>query len=146
MELSPSIAVSSIKHGEVYYFSCQDLTTDEPHYFVCIHTKENDFAIFTCCTTQKENLEKYLQRYKKDYSTVVYIEPNADNGLKKETYMNCNAYFRYSHKQLTDMFDNKKIKFKGKVTSVVLSQIHAGILASDAIEEEIKDLLIDVEI
>ena len=45
------------------------------------------------CTTQLEKKETYFKKNNLDLSGLVYIEPDEQNGLTDDTYINCHDYY-----------------------------------------------------
>lgn len=86
---------------QILYFSCPELNTPEPHYFICICRQPEDIIILSCCTSRFETVEKLIERDRFPNETLVYI-PSSDleNLFTKNTYVNCNEYFPYTIEEL----------------------------------------------
>lgn len=133
---------STIEPGKIYYFKSDQLTsTDLPHYFIVVATPTNDLIIFTCCTSQFEKRKRFLELTQIPFSTLVWIKPNENNGLKKDSYVDCNNCFRYSFEELIEMYNNCKVEFVGCLSDSKLEEIKQGIIESPLIVNEIKLLI-----
>jgi hypothetical protein len=133
---------STIEPGKIYYFKSNQLTSTElPHYFIVIATPTNGLIIFTCCTSQFEKRKRFIELNKIPFSTLVWIKPDEENGLKKDSYVDCNNCFRYSKEELIEMYDNLKIKFVGYLSDYKLEEIKKGIIDSPLVVNEIKLLI-----
>ena len=145
MLLSPELFLTSIEEQKVYYFSSNQINSDEPHYFVCIKT-ENGFISFSCCTSQKGTIDRFLKYTPKvSESTIVWIDKK-DTLFKKETYINCNSDpIVYSEKELKEMYSNEEIEFKGELSDSHYNQILVGIHESPMVTDEFKETLTQPE-
>ena len=108
---------SSIGKGRIYYFkSSQLVSTTQPHYFIVIANPSDDLIIFTCCTSQFVKRAKFIELNNIPLSTLVWIKPNDENGLKIDTYVDCNSFFKYSKAELIQMYEANRIEFIGSIT------------------------------
>lgn len=131
----------TIKEREVYYFCSDKISSELPHYFICIKN-EDDIVIFTCGTTQWEKRQDYLTRRNKSLSTLVYINPNgAGVDFKKETYVDCNSYQVYTIEEFTNVCKSDEFEYKGTLDENYYVQIIQGLHDSDEIDEEFKESL-----
>lgn len=81
---------STLKVGSVYKFSAPEhIETDVPHYFFVVGIDEDD-SYMIVGTSQKKKQKAYCKRMGFDYTTLVCITPDKRNGLKTNTYLNCN--------------------------------------------------------
>jgi hypothetical protein len=143
MTVTPELFANSISIGKVYYFSSNKLNTSEPHYFVCVANPENKESLlfFVCCTSQYEKRKSYIEKTGLPYETLVWINPTTNNGLKKDTYIDCNKVFEYLKEDLKEMYSDSKITHSGSLSDSHLSQILIGLNKSPRIEKYIKDIL-----
>jgi hypothetical protein len=133
-----SLFAKSAKEKDVFYFSTNQINNLDPHYFICIQRGLNEVLIFTCCTTQKDKREKYFQQNNYDLKSLVHIAPTTENGLKQDSYVDCNKYFQVTVAEIQKMHEQKKIECRGEVSDEVYEQLLIGLHASQEIEEEIK--------
>ncbi|MGH1337023.1 MAG: hypothetical protein ACRBFS_12935 [Aureispira sp.] len=132
--------IKAIGPKKLYKFSSNKLTTNIPHFFVCITTTQNEIVVFTCCTSQLEKRQSYIERYNLPYSTLVWIKaPNNLNELYKDTYVDCNKNFNYSYNDLRALYDNGTITYEGDIEEAEWLQIIQGLLDSPRIDELVKD-------
>ena len=141
MKLPIELFINGIDEKKVYYFSSTQLDTSIPLYFICIIKAENDKLILVCCTSDREGKRKKLAEKRGWYSTLVYVVPNADNGLTKDTFVDCNNVFTYSIDDFANMYNDNLLEFKGEISDIPYEQIMNGMLDSPLIEEDIKELI-----
>jgi len=133
---------STLAPGTIYYFVNEEIQfSDEPHYHVIVSITENEKLLLTITTSQTEKKIKYIEKKKLPYETLVFIKPDEENGLTKESAVNCNECYLVDLDYLRNKYDTDDIQVKGKVKQSILEQIIKGLLASPLIEEEIKERL-----
>jgi hypothetical protein len=130
--------------GKVLYFSCEDLGTFEPHFFVCIVRQPDDIYILSCATSKLETMRRLVERKRFPNETIVYI-PSADetNPFSLDTYINCNEYFPFAINELWDLYTQGELTIRGNIAFESLHQIIIGFHSSPVVELELKDLLPD---
>lgn len=138
MILPKLLFLNAAKEKEIFYFSTDKINSAQAHYFICIKKGLNEIMLFTCCTTQKEKRERYLQLKNYPLTTLVYIQPSSTNGLKEDTWVDCNSFFSFTSEEFTNLCTSNKIEFKGEVSDIYYEQILVGLHASPAIEESAK--------
>lgn len=132
--------VNAMGSRKLYKFSSSSLNTAIPHFFVCVTTTQNEVVLFTCCTSQFEKRQNYIERRGLPYSTLVWIKaPNELNELYKDTYIDCNQHFEYTYEDIRVLYDADAITHEGEITEAEWLQIIQGLLDSPRIEEEVKD-------
>lgn len=133
---------SSLEIGKIYYFKSNQLKhTIQAHYFIVIATPSNDLIIFTCCTSQFEKRARFIELANIPLSTLVWIKPNEDNSLVKDSYVDCNSCFQYSKSELIRMYESNQIEFIGYILESQLEEIRQGIIDSPLIVNEMKELI-----
>jgi hypothetical protein len=141
MKLPLPLFQQGIQAGKIYYFSSAEISPI-PHFFICIARSENEVVFLVCCTSQFEKRRKFIEMRNLPYSTLVWVKPNEDNSLEKDTFVDCNsAPLEYSIENLSHRYDSGNLEFKGEVTASVLEQIKIGLLDSPLIEENLKEAL-----
>ncbi|HPX04724.1 MAG TPA: hypothetical protein PLC17_02220 [Tenuifilaceae bacterium] len=132
----------SICKGSIYYFKSNKLIeTAEPHYFIVIANSPNDVVIFTCCTSQFEKRVRFIEINNIPRTTLVWIKPNEDNCLKKDSFVDCNSYFQYSKAELIQMYEMEQIKFVGYINDSEIEQIRQGLKDSPLVDVAIKEII-----
>ncbi len=133
---------SSIDKGKIYYFKSDKLVnTTQPHYFIVIATPSDDLFILTCCTSQFEKRARFIKINSIPMSTLVWIKPTEENGLKKDTYVDCNSYLQFSKSELIKMYETNQIEFVGYIIDSKLEEIRQGIKDSPLIITEMKEII-----
>lgn len=114
MDISADLTISlTLKVGVVCKMEASELIgTKDPHYFVVVAINDsNNYLLMS--TTQMENRVTYLQKRGYDLDTLRLITPNNENGLKKDSFFDCNEYYTISKNNLIDKLKNKKLELSG---------------------------------
>ncbi|HVU56129.1 MAG TPA: hypothetical protein VHD83_13785 [Puia sp.] len=144
MPLSRSQFESELVPGKVLYFSCEELGTLEPHFFICIVRQPDDIIVLSCGTSQFNTVMKLIERKRFPNETLVFIPAeDGTNPFSKDTYINCNEYFPYDISELWDMYDLGRLAIRGDIAQDSLHQIILGFHKSPIIEYEVKEMLPD---
>ncbi len=131
VDLPPDYVIeSTLKIGTVYKFTAPELIeTEIPHYFIIIAI-DGDNNYLVLCTTNKEGKEEYFINAGLDFTGLVYIKPDENNGLKDYTYVNCNDYHIISKSSLIFKFSEGILDYIGYISLNHYSQIRKGIKQS----------------
>ncbi|GEM_PF-807514 len=131
--------LNNINIRKVYHFSSDKLSTQIPHYFICILCCTNDEKlILVCCTSDKNDKRKRRIEKLGLENTLIWIKPDDKNGFSKDTYVDCNTFFEYSVDEFKIMYQRNLIEYKGEISESHLKQIIKGMLESPDIQEYIK--------
>lgn len=135
--------VDNLQEKEVYYFKNNkpDFNSDDPHYFICMKRTEGDLLILTCCTTQFEKRKNFIESRNLPLTTLVPIKSDGENGLKEDSFVDCNSCFFYDVEEFRQLHLNNEITFKGNLSRVNYEQILIGLHDSPRIEGTTKDML-----
>ena len=121
---------TTLKVGVIYKFNASDLIdTSEPHHFIVIAI-ENETNYLAVCTTQLDAKIEYFKKKGLDFNTLAYLTPNNGNGLKKDTYINCNDYHTISKEKLIEKISTKEFQLTGDLSSEEYDKIVAVIRLS----------------
>jgi hypothetical protein len=128
---------------KIFYFSCPELNTPVPHYFICICNHPIDIVNLSCCTSQFDTVRRLIERGRFPSETLIYIPAtDADNPFHKDTYVNCNEYFPYTIEELWILYYSNQLQIIPQLLPIhSFEQILIGFNASPQIEDEIKDAL-----
>ncbi len=141
MKLPINLFLSGIMPYKVYYFASAKLSTDIPHYFICLHRTENEVLILACCTSQVAKRQRFIALKDLPTTTLVWIKPTEENGLQKDSYVDCNGIFEYSVSDFKSLYEHDKIEYMGEISEEDFEEIIIGITDSPLIHENIKELL-----
>ncbi|NUO00611.1 MAG: hypothetical protein HUU01_08345 [Saprospiraceae bacterium] len=141
MKVPTQIFLDGIQPKKVYYFGSTKLNTGVPHYFICVSRLDGGMLILVCCTSQFEKRKNYIEKANLPFSTLVWINPDTENGLEIDSYVDCNSYFDYSIEEFKNFYENDKLEFKGEISDTHFEQILIGLKASPIVEENIKEIL-----
>jgi len=133
---------TSIDKGKIYYFKSNKLVaTNESHFFIVIANPSDELVIFTCCTSQFKKRARFIELNNIPLTTLVWIKPNEENCLKKDSFVDCNSYFQYSKAELIQMYEQNQIQFVGYITDSKIEEIRQGIIDSPLIDSVIKEII-----
>ena len=134
---------STIKPGAVYYFSDEELSSDEPHYFIVLnHTPLTDeVVLLVCSSSQIEKVKRRIQRRALPATTIVEITPDEYPGFTKDSIINCNTIFRKKLELIIERLRQGSLKLKPVMDTALVEKLRAAALQSPEIEEEIKEYL-----
>lgn len=139
MNLPSELFNSYIQPKSIYYFSTDKLNTPESHYFICITKNSVEMIILVCCTSQFKKRANFIESRNLPQTTLVWIEPDSKNGLKMDSYVDCNGIFDFSTNELKSKFDNETLKYIGEISDDVYQQILIGLHDSTLITEAQKE-------
>ncbi len=146
MKLPIDFFLQHINSKKVYYFSSKKINTAIPHYFVCVLKNNDDTIILVCCTSDKEDKRKKRIELLGLHNTLVWISPDNENGLIKDTFVDCNSYFIYTKDEFKTMYENNLLDYKGEISENHYEQIINGLLNSPTIPNEFKELLREIKL
>lgn len=142
MKLPEELFSNGIAEKKVYYFSTSLISTDIPHYFICIRRTNDEALILACCTSQFETVKKFIESRNLPYETLVHITPtDTSNPFDKDTYVNCNDCYPSSVSDFITKYRSDSIRFSGEISDAHFEQILIGLHKSPLIDEEIKQNL-----
>jgi hypothetical protein len=137
----PEQYFSLIEPGTILYFVNDEADSPESHPHIVILKDTSNKYLLCMCTSRVTRRMEIFEKLEKDFATLVIIQPDGSNGLTKETAVDCNNYFHLPESILFDKFTNGVLSTKGTLQPEYLEQIINGLLLSDEIEGEIKELL-----
>ncbi|MBC7523341.1 MAG: hypothetical protein H7239_02735 [Flavobacterium sp.] len=141
MDLPNLLIKNLLSGGNIFYFTSNKILSNEPHNFVLLKN-HNKLLYFSCCTKQYDTIQKYIIKSKNDENTLASLDYNKYDFLKFPTFINCNNYTLYTELEFVNLYNNSKIKFKGVLDIAEFELIKKGLLLSNDIEQEIKDLFL----
>lgn len=145
MDIPSSIRIlATIKAGSVYYFEEEELSSDEPHYFVVLNQnpRTEEFLILVCASSQIEKRRQIMQRLGFPPETLVFVSPSEYPIFSKDTVIDCNRVFEKTSQTLIEKLDQNKLKVCTEIMpNTILQKLIKGILASTQISEKIKRML-----
>ena len=128
--------------GTVYYYSSEKINTDEPHYHIVIHKTKSEIVVLGLTTTRIDKRIRFFNKNQFPESTLVFIEPDENNGLKETSLVDCNSnIFQETKNSLKYIRKEKGIQVKGRIKSSQIEQLRQGIIDSPMIPEETKEIL-----
>ena len=141
MILPSELFLNNITEKKIYLFTSENISSDVPHYFICVVKTQDDSLILVCCTSQFQKRKAYIEKANLPSSTLVWILPNTENGLEKDTYVDCNSIITHSLDDFKRRYEEGKLVYKGAISDASFDQIITGLKESPIIENSIKQLL-----
>lgn len=132
--------LANLDAKDIFYFSSDKLKSTEPHYFICISTSDPDGLIgMVCCTSQFAKRQAFINDNNISYQTLVRIKKSNDNGLKKESYVDCNNYFQFTKQELINKCKTNNFQMAGTLEEAYFEQLIIGLGESKLIEGNIRE-------
>lgn len=145
MDIPPSIRIlATIRSGSVYYFEEEQLSSDEPHYFVVLNRnpRTEEFLILVCASSQVEKRKQIIQRLGFAQETLVFVSPSEYSIFTKDTVIDCNRVFEKTAQTLIEKLEQNELKVCAEIMpDTILRKLAKGISASTQVSEKIKRML-----
>lgn len=132
-----------LKVGSVLYADEESFTSDEPHNLVILNHNPmtDEVLILVCATSDVASRVNWVKRSGFPSETLVIVDQNDCDFLKRESVFNCNDVIKSSVDVVCSKYKDKKLKFKGCVNDEIIQKMHNGVIASPRVEESIKNLI-----
>lgn len=145
MEITSRIRIlATIKTGSVYYFEEDELSSDEPHYFVILNKNPltEEFFILVCASSNVEKRRRIIRLLGLPQETLVFVSPSECSIFSRDTVIDCNRVFEKGSEALIKKLDENKLKICTEVMPCdILQKLIAGVSASPQISPKIKLML-----
>lgn len=129
----------TFKPGSVFYFYTDSLVkTAEPHYFTIVALNNKKVAFLVCATTQHEKRIRHAERTETPMSTLVFVNPDKQNGLTKESLFDCNSFHEHTIEDFEKFLTVENWGYKGNLSDAKLYEIKQGVYDSEQIDDEKK--------
>lgn len=133
--------LSGIQTGSVYYFEEEQLSSDEPHYFVVLNRspRTGELLILVCASSQVEKRQQIAQKLGFADETLVIISPSEYTLFTKETVIDCNRAFEKTAQSLIDKLEQGKLAVCTELMPEnIVQKLLKGVLMSRQISEGIQ--------
>ena len=141
MELNRILLEQVVERRKIFKFKNSRLHSKEPHYHIVIHNdKEKKSYIFACSTTQYEKRKRYIELEGLPETTLIWIKPSENNGLTKNSYIDCNSVFVISDDEFYQKYSEGGLSLEGELEEGYFYQICKGIADSPKNSNEIREL------
>ena len=139
--VSPKIIKASIISGSVYYFREEQLSSNEPHYFIVLNLnpKTDEVIILACASHQIEKTKKRRSNCPKE--TLIIITPKQYCDFPKLSIIDCNRIIPLNIHQIMSKYEHNALDVKTEMDIMLVEKIRQGILASPQIQPRIKQML-----
>lgn len=142
IEISPEIRIrSTIKEGSVYYFSDNELSSKEPHYFIVLnHNPKNEEILLLVCSTTKIHERKKIRKLHKN--TLVEISKHEYSDFKSDSIVDCNIIFPRTIEEIISKLKSGDLKIKKDMDSAVIEKLRDAVCQSPVIEQYYIEMLV----
>lgn len=141
MDLPISLASAIFERKGLYYFRSEKLSSQEPHYFIIIEF-EGKIVHLVVCASDFEKCKFRIEKRKQDPCTLVRVKANSENGLKNNSYVDCNNVFNhYTLEILEEKLSEGILSFKGLISDEDYLQLLTGIIASNDVDRGVISLI-----
>ncbi len=106
------------------------------HYHVCVKVS-NCYIIFNCCTSQSGKVHDRIRFLGRTY---VPVTNSKKTHFTQPTFIDCDNVFTMTPEEFDRFSKEDKITFSGLLSGNDYREVVKGILSSDLVEQEIKDL------
>ena len=132
----------SIRPGSVFYFSDEDLSSSEPHYFIVLNINPlTDSTLLLVCS-QSSQCEIVKRRRREFPETVVDISPCEYASFTRNSVVDCNNIFDRTIAQLAKKREDNVLKPKPPMPIDIVQKLRTAAINSDLVELDIKDMLL----
>ena len=130
MNLPPdSFLNATLRVGTIYHIVDPGLGVDGDHFFIVVlHDDEENYLVV--CTSQREKQEEFFERTRLDLASLVCIPPDDQNGLSKDTFVNCHEAFPFPKEVLLRKYTAGELSYIGYISYDQFDQIRTGIRVS----------------
>ena len=144
MLIPEGLVRGQIEEGKVYRFydtipEGSDVVPN--HFHVCFKLNE-EIVYLLCCTTKNKTIDDYIRVNHLDPKTKVHIAPTPVNGLKEDTYLNCNNTLSCDFEDLVKAISDGSVTYSGEIETDEYQNIKIGILSSAVVPQAVKELLL----
>ena len=130
-----------LQPGQILFFRNPSFpATAHPH--ICLLESTGEIILLSSATSQQNTVERFVRYRQLPMNTVVFVNPNNENGLSKDTYINCNNEpFEFAKNDLWKWYSRGQLTVAGVLSPSDLEQIVLGLLDSPLIAGETQDLV-----
>jgi hypothetical protein len=105
MNLGIDFMIESLLPKDVIIFQNPGLNSTDPHMYVCVGRQNNRYQ-FLICSTQEHSIKKRVVIRGQAPDTVVQITPSIDCPVHRDSWIDCNNVFDFSHEELKSLVNN----------------------------------------
>lgn len=141
-EFSPEARIkASIQPGSVYYFPDEELSSNEPHYFIVLnHSPSDDMVLLLVCSSSQ--IEKVKRRRSGLPGTCIEIAMSDYKDFTVDSIVDCNNVFKRSIGHLVYKLNSGELTIKNEMNLAIVQQLRSAVLRSTLVSREDKQMLI----
>lgn len=143
MEIPKKLIIDSISPKDILVFSNPDISSPDPHLYICVATIEVDIKFVISASKKEKVFRRNAVRGFAD-ETVVYIpskDMDSDSTMDSESWIDCNNVFSYSREEFETKFGHSFKVLHTQMHQKYFEQIINAVCMSTNVEGEVIDHL-----
>lgn len=150
MDIPPKVSIPiCIEQGSIYHYQINKTNKDGTEYsgsrfFIVINKnpKTDGVIVLTTITTKTKETKKFIKKICEDEDTIVPIKISDFPNLSQDSIVNCNNYYSIQLEKLIEKIENGGKIFTHQLPKTVINALINGIMKSNQIPTEVKEILI----
>jgi len=150
MEIPPNVSIPiCIEQGSIYHCHLTKQNNDGTFYdgdrfFIVmnVNPKTDEVLVLTTITKRIDKTKDFIKRICEAPDTLVKITISDFPHLSQDSVVNCNNSYQMSLKDLINKIENGGKIFKHKLPKIVFDAIISGMMKSNQISTEVKEMLV----
>jgi hypothetical protein len=142
MDIPPEVYIrGSLRPGSVFYFTDEELSSFEPHYFIVLNINPlKDRTLLLVCSQSSQCAT--LIRRKHDFpGTVVDISPAEYTRFTRDSVVDCNNPFLRTIAELGKKRADGVLELRPEMPVDIVQKLRTAAITSDLVAEELKDMI-----
>lgn len=142
IDIPPEFQIkSTIKPGSVYYFKEEELTSNEPHYFIVINNSPIvDKIILLVCASSRIMKVKQIRRHLP--KTLVEIKKRDYPDFTKDSIVDCNYVLSKTIDDIVEKLSAGNLKLKCEMDISIVENLREAVINSPVPDPEIIEMLV----
>lgn len=131
-----------LKCKSIFLFPTEKISSPVPHFFIYVGlrtiSRYESRHMFVCCTSKFERRKWLIETSGLPYETLVWIKPDRQNTLGKDSFVDCNSCAEFTHEELNLKYQSGQIRYIGEVHDIYFEQLLIGLEKSPRIISAVK--------
>ena len=136
--------LAAIQRGSVYYFEEEQLSSEEPHYFVVLNEnpRTEDFLVLLVASSQVAKRIRIAKHLGFPPETIVVVTPTECPLFSKDTVNDCNSTIERTTESLIEKLESGTLRVCTEMlASEIVDNLIVGVLASSQVSANIQEML-----
>lgn len=140
-ELSSEQEIFEVSEKDIFKFT-SEFPTDTHHgipnhYHICVKTGER-YLLFNCCTSQSGKVKDRIMYFGRTYVEITNMKKT---NFTMPTFVDCDNVFILTKDEFNQYKNEGKVEFAGLISGNDYQCIVNGILNSELVEEDTKNMM-----